>query len=319
MPLNINKNYRLQPDQYNNIETAKTGICIHHTVGGSAVSTFNWWAQDPRKVATAYIIERDGTILEVFDPKYWAFQFGLKSSDQWNNEERYAFEKRFIGIELSSEGGLIENNGNLYCFDRISPKTLKPKKESYDNETNYRGYRYFDNYEKAQVDSLISLMNDLFLRFNIEKNVPKDKFDYYGKLNKFNGVIGHTMVRKDKSDPAPIKEFWNRIILECGLNEIELNEQEVNMHVNNEIDKDKLFEDNIQQINKMDVASGSMIKQVILELEQENTFIQLSNAVENGHSVNYNVLEGKKELIYDFANFLGFAKVTDNLMEVINA
>ena len=37
-----------------------------------------------------------------------------------------------MGIELASEGGLFEADGNLYSFDRISPKTLKPRPEAFD-------------------------------------------------------------------------------------------------------------------------------------------------------------------------------------------
>jgi hypothetical protein len=45
----------------------KSGIAIHHTVGGSARSTFRWWCADKTDdgrnalVGTAYIIDHDGT------------------------------------------------------------------------------------------------------------------------------------------------------------------------------------------------------------------------------------------------------------------
>ena len=103
----------------------KSGIALHHTVGGSARSTFEWWLKDHsnnggrRMVGTAYIIGRDGRIHEVFDPAGWAFQFGL----DWPPTRQLKFEQRFIGIELASEGGLIEANGNLYSFDRVSTRS----------------------------------------------------------------------------------------------------------------------------------------------------------------------------------------------------
>ena len=69
----------------------------------------------------------------------------------------------------------------------------------------------------------------------------------------------------------------------------------------------------------MNVGSGSMVKQVIQELEQEKTYIKLKNAKENGHSVEYDFLEGNKDLVYAFADYLGFYKVTENKIEVLNA
>jgi hypothetical protein len=57
----------------------------------------------------AYLIDRDGTIHEMFPPRAWAFQFGLT----WPDAARIKFEKRFVGIEIASEGGLVEADGKL--------------------------------------------------------------------------------------------------------------------------------------------------------------------------------------------------------------
>ena len=128
------------------------------------------------------------------------------------------------------------------------------------------------------------------------------------------------MVRTDKSDPAPDLNMWNKIVNECGVTEIDLNNtQEVEMKKLSDVDIENLFENNVLEINKMDVGSGSMVKQVIQELEQEKTYIKLKNAKENGHSVEYDFLEGNKDLVYAFADYLGFYKVTENKIEVLNA
>jgi hypothetical protein len=107
----------------------KSGIDIHHTVGGSARTTFELWRTDrnrggrPRLVGTACIVDRDGTVFEVFDPAAWAYQFALTG---WTPPARIRFEQRFIGIEIASEGALIEHDGDLYAFGSISPRTRKP-------------------------------------------------------------------------------------------------------------------------------------------------------------------------------------------------
>ena len=49
--------------------------------------------------------------------------------------------RRFIGVELASEGGLIEQQGKLYCFGQVSPRTRKPKKEAFDCGRAYKVQR----------------------------------------------------------------------------------------------------------------------------------------------------------------------------------
>ena len=214
MAIQINRTLRLQPPQYFPGKQNKTGIAVHHTVGGSASSSFEFWKSNTDQVGTAYIIDRDGTIYEVFEPDAWAFQFGLK----WERAKRDAFEKRFIGIEIASEGGLIESGGKLYCFDRVSPRTEKGRVGTFDFGKMYRSYRYYDQYEPAQVDSLLGLIDQLCTQFNIERKVPPNPLDFHGEeLREFKGIIGHTMVRVDKTDPLPDISLWNQIINRIGV------------------------------------------------------------------------------------------------------
>ena len=159
MALKTSHSLRLPDGEFFPAARKKSGIAIHHTVGGTALSTLEHWLRDTTKagkrrvVGTAYMIDRDGTVYQVFEPLAWAFQFGL----EWPPARQMKFEQRFIGIEIASEGGLTEFDGDLYCFDQVSPKTRKPRAESFDYGKPYRGYRYFDQYEPAQVDSLVSL------------------------------------------------------------------------------------------------------------------------------------------------------------------
>ncbi|MBF8293920.1 MAG: N-acetylmuramoyl-L-alanine amidase protein [Bacteroidetes bacterium] len=316
MALKIEQSMRLGLDQYFRPSSPKTGIAIHHTVGGSARSTFDWWMKDPLQIGTAYIIERDGTVYQVFEPEAWAWQFGLP----WASEERIAFEKRFIGIEIASEGGLMEQDGQLYCFDRVSPKTLKSRNEAFDYGKVYRGYRYFDRYENVQVDSLIQLINELCDKFGIERKVPDKPLAYYGDLVKnFPGIIGHTMVRKDKSDPSPDIAFWNRVIADCRLAKTsDLGPTPAAPRLLSELEKDALFEANVHQISVMNTAAGSMVKGAIMELErnERNTYIKLRDAVPDGHAVNYDFVEGDKGLVFRIARALGFKEVTESRLEV---
>lgn len=315
----INRSMRLPEQEHFPPGASKTGIAIHHTVGRSASSTFRWWMQDNQMVGTAFIIDRNGTIFEVFDPTAWAWQFGLK----WSRVKRIQFEKRFIGIELASEGALIESEGNLYCFDRVSDKTLKRREEAFDFGGDYRGYRYFDRYEDAQVDSLLELMDYLCDQFQIRRHIPEQFFDYYGeKLADFEGIIGHAMIRKDKSDPAPDRSLWDRIINTCGATKSKIGTPNgLRRRIMTDEEIEQLFEHNVQQINQMNIAAGSMVKGLIMELERgdRGTYIKLNNPTIGGHAIDYTFVQGDKSLVGRIARALGFKTVTESKLEVRSA
>jgi hypothetical protein len=179
MTVHVDRSLHLPESEYFAQPQAKSGIAIHHTVGRTARSTLEAWRVDrstagrPRLVGTAYIIDHDGTVFEVFDPAAWAYQFGLR----WPHAARLQFERRFIGIELASEGGLIEHEGELYCFGRVSPRTWKPEWEAFDYGRPYRGYQWFDRYEAAQLEALGRLVGELCTRFAIPRHYPTPPFD----------------------------------------------------------------------------------------------------------------------------------------------
>ena len=100
----IDQSLRLPPSAYFPSTQEKSGLAVHHTVGGSARSTFEYWKGNADLVGTAYVIDRDGTIFEVFEPAAWAWQFGLK----WTSTDKIAFEKRFNPfLRLASEDEFV--------------------------------------------------------------------------------------------------------------------------------------------------------------------------------------------------------------------
>lgn len=198
----------LEDKDYIMTETQKDLIVIHHTVGGTALSTINYWKTDPNRIATAYVVERNGEVFEVFDPRYWAFHLGLKGTGG-------AVDKRSIGIEIASEGGLIQRDGKLYCFDRVSDRTLFTQ-EYYDHGTPWRGYRFFDAYSDAQISAIIGLINQLCGQFKIPRLTPANHFDADDAYREFAGILGHHHLRQDKSDVHPGFP-WQKVIEECEL------------------------------------------------------------------------------------------------------
>lgn len=205
----------------------KKRICLHHTVGGTAKSTYDYWIQKNKSqdwfIGTALIIERDGSIIQNFANDNWAYQFGLL--DKWKYTSAMNFEASSIGIEIASEGPAVAAGGGLVFFHggaytRAVPKGHKIFKAPY----NFRGYQHFDAYDDAQVDALIKLLNQLFDTYDIPRVRPMDYGYTYREadIKDFEGLIGHVNVRSDKSDPIPDPEFWARIDKECGLKKMEL-------------------------------------------------------------------------------------------------
>jgi hypothetical protein len=323
MSVAIDRSLRLPQAEYFPGPEHKSGIALHHTVGGSAASTIGWWREDvtragrPRLTGTAYVVDRDGTVFEAFQPDAWAYQFGLA----WPQATRLAFERRFVGIELASEGALIERDGSLYCFDRVSPRTTKPKAEAFDHGRAYRGHRWFDRYEDAQLTAVGLLVDQLCARFGIPRRFPDPPFAYYGDaLAGFEGVIGHAMVRRDKSDPAPDPRLWHALVSLASVKPVPVATQtrtgtaELTSH-----DVERLFRDNTTALNVLAPGAGSLVKALLMELERRRTFVRLHDPTPDGHTIGYTLVRGDRRQVGRLARALGFAAASDDRLEVRHA
>jgi hypothetical protein len=282
MTVHVDRSLRLPESEYFAEPQAKSGIALHHTVCDSARTTLDIWRRDqaadgkPKRIATAFVIDRDGTIFEAFDPAAWAWQFGLPC----RQDERIAFEKRFIGIEITNEGGLREHEGRVYAYDRVSKHFEKPASEALDCGTPYRGYRWFDRYEPEQLDALGRLVDDLCTRFAIPRVYPERPYLYYSDaLRSFAGVIGHAMVRSDKSDPAPDPRLWQMLREMAGLEPTPVTPSAAAAAVPTPltpIELDALFDWNARRLDRMHVAAGSLVKTLLMELERRNVHVRLA-------------------------------------------
>ncbi|MGD9488561.1 MAG: N-acetylmuramoyl-L-alanine amidase [Calditrichaceae bacterium] len=206
----FNTTLRLSRDQYFLDVGYKNLIVLHHTAGGSAVSTFYWWQNyDLRRVATAYIVERDGTIFEIFNPSCWAFHLGLAGTGG-------AHDYRSIGIELASEGGLIARGSRFYAFDLVSPVT-EYTGNVFDYGKKWRNsYRFFAQYTEEQMNAAVELVNYLCTDFAVPRRTPAAHTDYIPEAREYRGIIGHHHVRGDKTDLHP-GFAWDTLIRRCDL------------------------------------------------------------------------------------------------------
>ena len=215
--MEINKTKRLANPQFYSGVFPKKHIFWHHTAGTTADGAISWWNQTPERVGTAYVIERDGTIFEVFDPKLWGFHLGVKTSEGGNPSE--LDEKQSIGIEIVSAGHLYKDEkGNFVQYplypNKLAKNIIKPDDVWDMGEKKWHGFQYFQKYTDKQVEALIWLTKKLVEDFNIpvQEDITKI-FDYNPDFAKNlpTGIYSHSTVRKDKEDVIPHPSFVEKI------------------------------------------------------------------------------------------------------------
>ena len=224
--MNISTALRLPADSYFPERHPKDLIILHHTVGGSAKSTFEYWRTDEKHIGTAYIVDRDGTIFEVFSPQCWAYHLGLKTTS--------SVDKRTIGIEIASEGALLERGGKYYAFGRLTECTQYTgavydvcAQSSAASVTAvditaqlWRDYRYFAQYRPAALASVFALVDYLLTRFSIPRQTPANHVDFdLPAYTNYQGVLTHCQLRADKSDVHP-GFAWEQLIASCRLEQM---------------------------------------------------------------------------------------------------
>ncbi len=194
--------FALPPKQYVEEVTRKDLIVLHFTAGSSAGSAFQTWKNDPARVATAYLIDLDGGVYEVFNPKYWAFHLGVKGTS--------GHDKRSIGIEIANVGPLKRSAQNPEALNWW-PKDWQTRFCTLDEQDkfvqrSYRGMHYFAAFPEIQADSVRNLVHKLCDRFEIPKVLadaarrPECDMEFFAK---YKGIATHANFRKDKWDIGP--------------------------------------------------------------------------------------------------------------------
>ena len=162
----------LKDTQYFKEKTLKTQIVIHHTAGGgNAENVIHGWDFNPERVATAFVIDSKGEVFKAFEPEFWAYHLGLKTS------QNLSLNKGSIGIELCNWGQLIKK---------------------------FRGFEFYHKYNDLQIESLRKLILELTAKFAINKKYNSDMWDI--SLNAIlgkNGIYTHVSYRLDKNDCSP--------------------------------------------------------------------------------------------------------------------
>ena len=176
-PVDLSKIQKVSWDRYNPDVYEKNQIVLHHTVSGDSIrGDLITWKKYKSNIATCIIIERNGTIKQLFSSKYWAYHLGTGN---------YSLDKHSIAIELDNWGGLILGDGKEHKFGKNVDGTPRMKKTidgkyyaTYSNvvvdvpvtyyKDGFRGYDYFESY----TDEQIRATGELLLLWHNRYNIP---------------------------------------------------------------------------------------------------------------------------------------------------
>lgn len=226
-------------NQYIRDKTNKIQIVLHHTVSGDkggVSGDIKWWRYKGERVATAFIISRDGGIYQLFNTDYWAYHLGLTSdfiNSKGTNKSNEYLNEITIGVEIDSWGGLIQytspngitgwyptimdSDGNLQSFEPKKNAEIVENVQLYNSQNGYpNGFRGFHGFEKYTTRQ-INAVNDLILSLNkkypgIDLTYKTDMWDVStNALNGISGVWTHVSYRDDKSDCHPQPELINML------------------------------------------------------------------------------------------------------------
>lgn len=201
--------------QYVKERTDKSQIVLHHTVSGDGVDgDLNWWKQTQDRIATAIVIARDGTIYQCFSTRYWAYHIGpVQCSFRKIGANYRDCDPNTIGVELDSWGALVKKDGKFFPVrwnsehNRYEPwfkaGEVAPG-NVVEHDRPFRGFRYYERYTDAQLQSL----KELLKYWEKYWGIPLDYHANMWELNRealtgVPGVYTHVSYREDKSDCHP--------------------------------------------------------------------------------------------------------------------
>lgn len=187
--------------------TPKRNITLHHTVSSTARSALTWWDMDPARVATPFVLEKDGRVFQAFDEKYWAYHLGLKHT---RNEE---LNKCSIPIEIVNEGPLIKaaDGSFRWNFGPARPQGSPYKGEVFTASKPWRGFQYWAAYTPEQYAALSELVQWLLVIYNLPPTIAiTDKCNVF--IPDQYTIYAHHHVRADKTDVSPAFDYSKLII-----------------------------------------------------------------------------------------------------------
>lgn len=186
------------------VVTKKT-IVIHHTAGeDSAPSVFGWWTSQHNGVSTPFVIQRDGRVYQCFSSQYSCWHLGLHVAEVIKPATVTQLNYQAVGIEMTNWGYLIEKDDKYINYDGGTV----PANQVTTYSTPYKGYKFYQSYSTAQLDSLKQLIVYLADKYKINVKYKGDEMFEVDKraLAGEAGLWTHTSYRvtgKEDCHPQP--------------------------------------------------------------------------------------------------------------------
>jgi hypothetical protein len=193
---------------------AKNKVFLHFTVSHPGyMSAWQTFKTDPQQlgypVGVAWIVDGDGTCVNCFDDKYWAFHIGVQDPTL---AHAHLHDRESVGIEIANEGPLVlGHDGKTLTWNPPAnlPFCMLDETDKYVKlPTPFRGVSYFAKFPEAQVEAVVELVTNICDRYEIPKVLPpmakRFEFDIPYFAN-FAGVVSHVnFIDKWKWDLAPV-------------------------------------------------------------------------------------------------------------------
>jgi hypothetical protein len=218
--LKVYRDWNFPETQFINEKTFKWQIVLHHTVSGDGVDgDVAWWLSTPDRIATSFIIARDGKLHKCFSDDCWGYHIGCRQAHfEAMGLPFICLDKFSIGIELDSWGPLLKHtDGKFYPITTMNGKqvpntTTKPVRNIYEYCTSqqYKGHQYYERYTTNQLSTLGELLEYLMAKHSIQANYRSDIWNPSRRaMTGEEGIFSHTSFRPDKSDAHPQAELVN--------------------------------------------------------------------------------------------------------------
>lgn len=210
--------FRLPDSSFFRQRVPKDLIVLHNTASSTARSVYETWRSPAGgRVATAYLVDRDGRVYEVFPADCWAYHLGMRERNPGHYNDR-----RSIGIEIVNPGPLRPDPDggdtlNWWPKNFRQPWCLASETHRYVC-SEYRGYRYYAAYTPEQEAAVRRLVRHLCQRFGIPFMLPPAALrmmcdtEYFCR---FRGVAAHQNFRRDKFDVGPAWR-WESLLAAAG-------------------------------------------------------------------------------------------------------
>jgi len=161
--------YDIHSPETNNFALS-SGVFVHNSRPDWVV---NGWNKDQsgdgsvRRIATSFVVGGkstrdgdvtwDGTVVRCFPENQWAWHLGAKGTNG-------LFDKISIGIEICNYGYLSRSKTGQFMTYVNTPV---PEDQVCELPTPFRGYKYYQKYTDAQLNSVRELLIHLSSKFNI--------------------------------------------------------------------------------------------------------------------------------------------------------